>query len=132
MKSQQGNLNSPLPVLGSRRGKPGRPRQGDTGIFAKPEFGHTPGTVTQEPRASGGSHDSAAVTTTVAPVSPRLLDLHVSAGYLGLSEWTVRTLEQQGILKRVRIPLPNHGELRKLLFDRADLDRLIDGWKDAR
>jgi hypothetical protein len=62
---------------------------------------------------------------------PRLLDLHVSAGYLGLSEWTVRTLEQQGILKRVRIPLPNHGEVRKLLFDRADLDQLIATWKTA-
>lgn len=132
MKSQQGNLNSPLPVPGSRRDKPGRPRQGDTGIFGKPESGHTPGTAMQEPRASGGSHDSAAVHTTVAPVSPRLLDLHVSAGYLGLSEWTVRTLEQQGILKRVRIPLPNHGELRKLLFDRSDLDQLIQAWKDAR
>jgi hypothetical protein len=128
----EARLNGPPLVPGSRRGKPGRPKQGDMGIFAKPESGHTPGTVTQEPRASGGSHDSAAVQTTVAPVSPRLLDLHVSAGYLGLSEWTVRTLEQQGILKRVRIPLPDHGELRKLLFDRADLDRLIDAWKDAR
>jgi hypothetical protein len=125
-------MNAPPLVPGSRRGKPGRPRQGDTGIFGKPESGHTVGTVPPEPRASGGSGASAAVQTAAAPVSPRLLDLHVSAGYLGLSEWTVRTLEQQGILKRVRIPLPNHGELRKLLFDRADLDRLIDAWKDAR
>ena len=84
-----------------------------------------------KPRTNSGTGDSAAVQHTVAPVSPRLLDLHVSAGYLGLSEWTVRTLEQQGILKRVRIPLPNAGELRKLLFDRADLDRLIDGWKET-
>ena len=86
----------------------------------------------QETQSRSGERDSAAVQQTVAPVSPRLLDLHVSAGYLGLSEWTVRTLEQQGILKRVRIPLPNAGELRKLLFDRADLDRLIDGWKETR
>ncbi len=66
---------------------------------------------------------------TTAPLLPRLLDLHMSAGYLGLSEWTVRTLEQQGVLKRVRIPLQAHGEVRKLLFDKQDLDRLIDSWK---
>jgi hypothetical protein len=86
----------------------------------------------QEPRDRSGGHDSAAVQQTVAPVSPRLLDLHVSANYLGVSAWTVRTLEQQGILKRVRIPLPNHGEVRKLLFDKSDLDQLIQTWKDAR
>jgi hypothetical protein len=33
-------------------------------------------------------------------------------------------------LKRVRIPIANGGELRKLLFDRDDLDRLIVTWKD--
>ena len=90
------------------------------------------GTVAQEPRVQSSKHDGAAVTQTSAPVVPRLLDLHVSASYLGLSQWTVRTLEQQGILKRVRVPLPNHGELRKLLFDRQDLDNLINAWKDAR
>lgn len=97
------------------------------GIFR----GHGAGTPTQETQARSGDNNGAPVHITVAPVTPRLLDLHVSAGYLGLSEWTVRTLEQQGILKRVRIPLPNAGELRKLLFDRADLDRLIDGWKET-
>jgi hypothetical protein len=66
---------------------------------------------------------------TTAPLLPRLLDFHMSAGYLGLSEWTVRTLEQQGVLKRVRIPLQAHGEVRKLLLDKQDLDRLIDSWK---
>ncbi len=64
-------------------------------------------------------------------IDPRLLGLRASGWYLGdLSTWTVRDLEAKGILKRVRIPLPNGGELRKLLFDRADLDRLIDEWKD--
>ncbi len=63
---------------------------------------------------------------------PRLLDLHGAAAYLGLSEWTVRDLEHGGILPRVRVPLANHGELRKILFDRVDLDRLIDAWKEAR
>jgi hypothetical protein len=62
---------------------------------------------------------------------PRLLDLDGSAAYLAVSPWTVRDLEAAGTLKRVRIPLPNNGELRKLLFDREDLDRLIAIWKDV-
>jgi len=76
--------------------------------------------------------DGAQVQTTVVPVSPRLLDLHTAAAYLGVSEWTVRDLEAAGTVPRIRIPIPNAGELRKLLFDRADLDRLIDNWKEAR
>lgn len=122
----------PRLVPGSRRGKPGRPRQGDTGIFGKQEAGHSLGTVMQEPRARSGSGDSAAVQITVVPVTPRLLDLPTAAAYLGVSAWTVRDLEATGSVPRVRIPLPNAGELRKLLFDRADLDRLIDSWKDTR
>jgi hypothetical protein len=47
-----------------------------------------------------------------------------------VSVWTVRDLETAGMLPRVRIPLPNGGELRKLLFDRADLDRLVETWKE--
>jgi hypothetical protein len=62
---------------------------------------------------------------------PRLLDLRAAAAYLGVSPWTVRDLEAAGTLCRVRVPLPHHGELRKLLFDRVDLDRLIDRWKDS-
>ena len=64
-----------------------------------------------------------------SPLSPRLLDLHATARYLGVSEWTVRTLEHQGLLRRVRVPLAGWGELRKLLFDRLELDALIDAWK---
>ena len=119
---------SPSLVPGSRRGKPGRPPAGDTGIFRKQESGHSAGTMTPETQARSSDYHGASVHITVAP---RLLDLHVSASYLGLSEWTVRELEQQGILKRVRIPLPNAGELRKLLFDREDLDRLIASWKET-
>ena len=124
--------DAPPLVLGSRRGKPGRPKQGDTGIFAKPESGHGAGTETVKPHAQSVDGASAAVQIAVAPVSPRLLDLHSAAAYLGVSEWTVRDLEAAGTVPRVRIPLPHAGELRKLLFDRTDLDRLIDAWKDAR
>ncbi|HSF31073.1 MAG TPA: hypothetical protein VLK82_11470 [Candidatus Tectomicrobia bacterium] len=55
-----------------------------------------------------------------------------AAAYLGMSPWTIRDLEAAGVLPRVRVPLPDGRELRKLLFDKADLDRLIDAWKDAR
>jgi hypothetical protein len=65
------------------------------------------------------------------PITPRLLDLPTASGYLGVSQWTVRDLEATAVLSRVRVPLPNGGELRKLLFDREDLDRLITAWKDS-
>jgi hypothetical protein len=66
----------------------------------------------------------------LCPIAPRLLDLPTAAGYLGISPWTARDLEASGMLRRVRIPLPNGSELRKVLFDRDDLDRLIAVWKD--
>lgn len=73
--------------------------------------------------------------TAVEPYRPaalpafRLLDLQQAASYLGVSTWTVRDLEANGVLPRVLIPLGNGRELRKLLFDRTDLDRLIEAWK---
>jgi hypothetical protein len=58
-----------------------------------------------------------------------LLDLKATAQYLGVSPWTVRDLEAARALKRVSIPLPGGRELRKLLFDRVELDALVDAWK---
>ena len=92
----------PLAAAQCRLGRPGRPR--------KP------------------THEPLAVTT----CPPRLLDVDADAAYLGVSSWTIRDLDAAGVLPRVRVPLPNGGELRRLLFDRADLDRLIDVWKDQR
>ena len=60
---------------------------------------------------------------------PRLLDLGATAFYLGVSVWTVRDLEAAGTLKRVRVPVAGGGDLRKLLFDRQELDRLVEAWK---
>jgi len=42
----------------------------------------------------------------------------------------VYDLAARGVLRRVRIPLPEGEELRKLLFDRDDVDRMIEAWKD--
>jgi len=79
-----------------------------------------------------GKNGSALACQAIAPVSPRLLDLEATAAYLGVSPWTVRDMESAGTLARVRLPLPNGGELRKLLFDRQDLDRLVEAWKDRQ
>ncbi len=99
----------------TRGGRPrGRPR--------KPLPGPDPGPA-REVLSHGGPQ------ATSPPWSPRLLDLAGAAAYLSVSEWTVRDLEHGGIVRRVRIPLPHDAELRKLLFDRADLDTLIASWK---
>jgi hypothetical protein len=41
----------------------------------------------------------------------------------------VRDLLSNGTLKRVRVPLPGGRELRRILLDRQDLDRLVESWK---
>jgi helix-turn-helix protein len=73
--------------------------------------------------------DSVEMATNSPAATSRLLDLQQAARYLGVSPWTVRDLEASGVIPRVVIPLPNGRDLRKLLFDRADLDRLIESWK---
>ncbi len=94
----------------------------------KGQSGHAPGTSPSEPRVSSGSERGALA---VIAIEPRLLSLEDAARYLGVSPWTVRELEWSGVLPRIRIPLGNGKELRKLLFDREDLNRLIDRWKDS-
>lgn len=64
-------------------------------------------------------------------LAPRLLDVDRAAVYLSLKPGTIRGLVHGGVLRRVRIPLPDHGELRRVLLDRADLDRLVDAWKEV-
>jgi hypothetical protein len=68
---------------------------------------------------------------TTAPTPSRLLNLGAAATYLSVSPWTVRELEWKGVLSRICVPLPNGGELRKRLFDKAELDWLIEAWKET-
>ncbi len=91
--------------------------------------GQDPSTAQPASRVDNGRNKNTA--DRPASVQPRLLDLHGAAAYLGVSGWTVRDLEHAGILARIRVPLPDGGELRKLLFDRADLDHLIERWKES-
>ncbi len=122
--------------------QPGRPRKPLPG----PHLGHNPGTPMQNPRVDGSDQRGALVTVAVVPidqiapqtkvpvvqVAPRVLSLHDAARYLGMSEWTIRDMEHSGLLPRIRVPLPNNGELRKLLFAREDLDRAVEAWKEKR
>ena len=116
------------------KGKPGRPRKPLPGH----ESGHSTGTAKHETRVNGGDERGALVTGAVAPVAPRLFDLAASAAYLGISPWVIRDLQHAGILARVYVPGPPSQpgkpqrvdeNLRKLLFDRVDLDRLVEVWK---
>lgn len=108
-------------------------------------LGHTTGTARQRPienqdvldraadrestapasrHGGGGHHGGAPRRWTPPPTAPRrLLSLEETAAYLGLSPWSVRGLQWKGHLPRVRIS-------RRLLFDRADVDRLIERQKD--
>ena len=99
-------MSEPLPLAGASarlKGKPGRPRRSVTTPSPTPDA--------------------------VREQIHRLFDLGATAIYLGVSGWTVRDLEASGVLKRVRIPLPRGGEIRKVLFDVRDLDALVEKWK---
>jgi len=78
---------------------------------------------------SGARESRMEMPTSSTGSTSRLLGLQQAARYLGVSPWTVRGLEASGVIPRVLIPLPNGRELRKLLFDKADLDSLIESWK---
>ena len=111
---------------------PPRPRGRPRKPILTAECGHNMGTTAAHTGMAGGDQRGAvAPYTTALSVAPRLLDLHGTAVYLSLSPWTIRGLEASGILHRVRVPLSNRGDLRRILFDRDDLDRLIESWKDA-
>jgi hypothetical protein len=86
------------------------------------ESGHTTGIAEAQADRREGAQPA---------ITARLFNLNAAATYLSLSPWTIRDLEAAGVLPRIRVPLPQGGELRKLLFDKADLDRLIGAWKDA-
>jgi hypothetical protein len=64
---------------------------------------------------------------------PRLLDVHAAAKYLSVSQWAIRDLHAAGKLPRVRLALDGDREVRRLLFDLNDLNKLVDrSREDAR
>jgi excisionase family DNA binding protein len=113
----------PLATASQRlRGRPGRPR-------TKPS-GDNPGdnrepqqTQVRVPpaRSAARTQDS----PSCAPPGPRLLTRHQAANYLNLSSDMLDRLTQKGELPRVQLLIGNRN-IRKVLYDRADLDRLIE------
>ncbi len=58
----------------------------------------------------------------------RLLNLKGAAAYLGLSTDSIRQMEDAGVLSRVRL-WNGQAEVRRLLYDIRDLDKLIESSK---
>ena len=116
----------PLAAASERlRGKPGRPRRGTERAQA--------GDGT---RANSGLHDgnqdSQSGRRRVLLTERRLLDVASTASYLGLGEDTVRELDASGVLTAARVKIPSgvgRPPMRRVLFDRLELDRLVSGWR---
>jgi excisionase family DNA binding protein len=64
------------------------------------------------------------VTDMLEVMETRLLDFDAAANYLNVNRQTIRRLIARGVLQPVRIPT-----LRRILFDRQDLDSLIESGK---
>ena len=60
-----------------------------------------------------------------APAGPRLVTRQQAAEYLNLSLDIIDKLDQHGELRRVQLALGDR-TVRKVLYDRADLDRLVE------
>jgi hypothetical protein len=62
-------------------------------------------------------------------LNPRLLNIPASARYMSVSPWVIRDLIANGTLRRVLIPGAGGNDVRRVLLDRYDLDRLIEAAK---
>ena len=72
-------------------------------------------------------------------IPPRLLTVSQAARYLGVSTWTIRDWVAGDVLPAVELPplRPREGDrgrvrLRRLLFDRVDLDHFVDARRRTR
>jgi excisionase family DNA binding protein len=113
----------PLATASQRlRGRPGRPRTkpcGDNpGDSREPERTQV---RVRPARPAARPQDS----PSCAPPGPRLVTRQQAAEYLSLSLDMIDRLTQQGELPRVQLLLGNRN-VRKVLYDRADLDRLVE------
>lgn len=103
--------------------RPGRPRK-----TTNP--GHDAGHDALQPTGNTEPKRRYKALQAPAQVAPRLLDVPAAGVYLGgLKPRTVWGLIAKGTLRRVHIPLPNGGELRRVLVDRQELDALIERGK---
>jgi len=101
------------------RGRPGRPRKHpDPDQVEKTSEAETD--KTSRPALRPGS-EQVLTGNRREVIQPRLLSLRQTAEYLNLSTWTIRELADNGTLHTVQL-----GSVRRLLFDRLQLDRLIE------
>lgn len=66
-----------------------------------------------------------------AHLVPRVLDLQLAAHYLSVSPDVIRLLLHKGLISRVKMPVsrnPRREHLRDLLFDRIELDAVVETW----
>lgn len=61
-------------------------------------------------------------------VQPRLMSLPDSARYLGVSEWSLRSWMEDGLIEPVNLPSvrKTQEKNRRLIFDRLDLEAFAD------
>lgn len=59
-----------------------------------------------------------------AALAPRMLSVQAAATYLGIGPWAIRKLHWDKAVRGVFIG-------RRLVFDRADLDKYVDSLKAA-
>ena len=67
-------------------------------------------------------------------IPARLFGLDDAAEYTATSYWTMRDLVIAGRIPHVRLPAPRSRDgrsLRRILIDRADLDRFLDSCKET-
>src|SRR5437763_12438359 len=71
-------------------------------------------------------------------ISPRLLNLHQGAAYMGVSYWSLRDYVLAGLVPVIELPAlrPREGErprktLRRVLVDIRDLDAFIETRKNG-
>lgn len=105
-------------------------------------FGHSPSTAAAETRQRRGFAHGAQARRSVVPGWPRLLSVEQAAAYLNVSFWTLREFINAGSIPTVRLPRPRTARMlkrgpvsdtvRRLLIDRADLDALVERWKERQ
>ena len=113
----------PLATASQRlRGRPGRPRtkpHGDNaGDNREPQWMQVREMPRRQPVRTQDSQSC-------APPGPRLLTRQQAADYLNLSSDMLDRLTQHGEPPRVQLALGSRN-VRKVLYDRADLDRLVE------
>ncbi len=124
----------PLAAASKRLQKPrGRPRKADPGHA----MGHTLNDApSQDPVNKGNNRDGTSASQTIVP---RLWTKEQVAAYLNVSVWTVSEMVARGTLCPVRLPMEKVVEkrerkrktdtFRRLLFDKADVDGVIEAGK---